>query len=135
MTKRLIIIALIFSATTPIFAKKTNGQNLYVISVIAHLLRANKFVLPTNRSIIAQKSFSRFSGRRFTPYTEGSSFEKIDLQLDKKPTVGVLDFPMSLVINSHKKSDANGRTVVKYLSLFGHFDTDRGAGGGLTMTY
>jgi hypothetical protein len=135
MTNRLIIIALFFSATTPLLAQKTNGNDLYVASVIVNLLRKNTFVLPKNRSIISQMSFSRFSGRRFTPYTEESPFEKIDLQLDKKPTVGILDFPMSLVINSHKKSNANGHTVVKYLSLFGHFDTDRGAGGGLTMTY
>jgi hypothetical protein len=124
-TKKLIIIALFFSAMTPLLAQKTSGNDLYVASVIVNLLRKNTFILPKNRSIIAQKSF----------YTEGSPFEKIPLQLDKKPTVGTFDFPLTFVIDSHKKSTADGRTVVKYLSLFGHFDTDRGAGGGLTMTY
>jgi hypothetical protein len=125
MTKKLIIIALFFSATTPLLAQKTIGNDLYVASVIAHLLRKNTFILPENRSIIAQKSF----------YTEGVAFEKIQLQLGKKTSVSIFNFPTTFVIDSQKKSTANGRTVVKYLSLFGHSDTDRGTGGGLTMTY
>jgi hypothetical protein len=125
MTKRLIIIAFLFSAMTPLLAQKTITYDLYAINIIAHLLRENRVVLPVNRSIIAQKSFS----------TEGSSFEKIQLQLDKKTSVSIFNFPTTFVIDSQKKSYADGRTVVKYLSLFGHFDTDRGAGGGLTLTY
>jgi hypothetical protein len=125
MTKKLIIIALFFSVTTPLLAQKTNRNDLYVASVIVNILRKNTFILPKNRSIIAQKSF----------YTEGSSFEKIQLQLDKKTSVSIFNFPTTFVIHSQKKSTAEGRTVVKYLSLFGHFDTDRGAGGGLAVTY
>ena len=124
-TKNILIIALFFLASVPLFAQKTNGHDLYISSAIVNILRKNTAILPKNSSIMVQKSF----------YTEGSSFRKIQLQLDKKTAVGTFDFPLTFVIGSHKKSTADGRTVIKYLSVFGHFDTDRGAGGGLTMTY
>lgn len=124
-TKRLFIIALFFSTALPLFAQKTNGQGLYVISVIMNLLHKNTSILPVNRSIITQKSF----------YTEGSPFEKLDLQLDKN-THNSDTFSFNFIIDTNRRYTLDGHSnVVKYLSLFGHFDGDRGAGGGLTITY
>jgi hypothetical protein len=124
-TKNILIIALFFWATAPLFAQKSNGHDLYVISVIVNLLSKKTTILPINHSIIAQKPF----------YTEGSYFEKIDLQLDKN-THNSDSFSFNFVINTNRKYALDGHSnVVKYLSLFGHFDSDRGAGGGLTITY
>jgi hypothetical protein len=126
MTKRLYLIALFFGVSSALFAQKTNGYDLYVSSVIVNLLRKNMSILPINHSIITQKSF----------YTEGGNYPKVQLQLDNKNKHKTGTFSFNFVINTDKRYALDGHSnVVKYLSVFGHFDGDRGAGGGLTITY
>jgi hypothetical protein len=125
MTKRLYLIALFFGVSSALFAQKTNGYDLYVSSVIVNLLRKNASILPINRSAFTQKSF----------YTEGGC-PKVQLQLDNKNKHKAGTFSFKLIINTDRRYALDGHSnVVKYLSVFGHFDGDRGAGGGLTMTY
>jgi hypothetical protein len=124
--KKLLIIILFFSAFVPIFAQKTMSYNLLVNSAIWDFLRENTAKIPENRSIIAQNTF----------YTEGSSFVKMQLELEKKNTFDSDSFQTSFVIDTDKKSTVDGHfSLVKYLSVFGHFDGDRGAGGGIAITY
>jgi hypothetical protein len=72
---------------------------------------------------------------KISAYTEGSPFEKVQLQLDKNRHNSDT-FSFNFVINTDRRYALDGHSnIVKYLSLFGHFDSDRGAGGGLTITY
>jgi hypothetical protein len=125
-TKNILTIALFFSAITTLLAQKTIKYELYVSSAIIHFAHKNTLLLPNNYQIIAQTS----------PFTEGGNMAKVQLHLDKKNTPNTGSFPFSFVLNTDKKPMVDGGSnVVKYLSLFGHFDGDRGAGGGLTITY
>lgn len=125
-TKNLLTIALFFSAMTTLLAQRTIKYELYVSSAIVNFAHKNTLLLPHNYQIIAQTS----------PFTEGGNIAKVQLQLDKKNTHNAGSFPLSFVINTDKKPMVDGGSnLVKYLSLFGHFDRDRGAGGGLTITY
>jgi hypothetical protein len=125
-TKNILTIALFFLAMTTLLAQKTIKYKLYVSSAIVSFAHKNTLLLPNNHQIIAQIS----------PFTEGGNTTKVQLHLDKKNTHNAGSFPLSFVLNTDKKSTVDGGSnVVKYLSLFGHFDSFRGAGGGLTITY
>jgi hypothetical protein len=125
-TKNLLTIALFFSAMTTLLAQRTIKYELYVSSAIVNFAHKNTLLLPDNHQIIAQTSL----------FTEGGNAVKVQLHLDKKNTHNTGSFPFSFVLNTDKKPTVDGGSnVVKYLSLFGHFDSDRGAGGGLTITY
>jgi hypothetical protein len=124
--KSIITIALFFLAMTTLLAQKTIKYELYVSSAIVSFAHKNTLLLPNNHQIIAK-----------TPlFTEGGNAVKVQLHLDKKNTHNAGSFPVSFVLDTDKKPMVQGGcNVVKYLSLFGHFDSDRGAGGGLTITY
>jgi hypothetical protein len=125
-TKNLLTIALFFSAMTTLLAQGTIKYELYISTAIVNFAHKNTLLLPDNRQIIAQNP----------PFTEGVNAAKVQLYLDKKNTHNTGSFPFSFVLDTNKKPTVDGSSnVVKYLSLFGHFDGDRGAGGGLTITY
>jgi hypothetical protein len=61
---------------------------------------------------------------------------KIRLQFGREDIPITNRFRLNFVINTDREYTIGGRyIVIKYLSLSGHFDSDRGAGGGLTITY
>jgi Multicopper oxidase len=61
---------------------------------------------------------------------------KIRVQLGREDIPITNRLRLNIVLNTDKEYTIGGRYIlIKYLSLSAHYDSDRGAGGGLTITY